>query len=117
MGVMGSSDRKRADGKLVSKTMRPFIARRVALTLGTAAAAGLTEGKKQKRFFGSVHARLFEAAAARSGLDGNDLLEYALARVALEDDFAEKLISLEGSINRDIDLDFNIGAAVRVRVG
>jgi hypothetical protein len=103
-GVMASSDTKCAAGKPVTKTMRSFVARRVALTLGTAAAAGLTEGKKQKRFFGSVHARLFEAAAARSGLDSNDLLEYALARVALEDDFVEELISLEGSIDRDIDL-------------
>ena len=81
-----------------------FAATRVALTLGTAAAAGLTVGKKEKRFSGRAHEQLFEAAAARSGLDGSDLLEYALAKVALEDDFAEKLISLEGSIGRDIDL-------------
>ncbi len=85
-------------------TSEEFVAQRVALTLGTAAAAGLTQGRKQKRLSGRAHEQLFAAAAAQSGLDGSDLLEYALAKVALEDDFAERLMSLEGSIDRDIDL-------------
>lgn len=93
----------RAEDKPSRKTAAAFVARRVALTLGTAAAAGLIAGKKEKRLSGRAHEQLFEAAAARSGLDGSDLLEYALAKVALEDDFAEKLISLEGSIDRDLD--------------
>ena len=87
-----------------SEATPPVVAARVALTLGSAAAAGLTAGKKQKRLSGRAHEQLFEAAAARSGLDGSELLEYALAKVALEDDFAEKLIALEGLIARDIDL-------------
>ena len=82
-----------------------FMAARVAATLGTAAAAGLTVGKKGKRLSGRAHERLFEAAAARSGLDGGELLEYALAKVALEDDFADKLMALEGSVSRLIDLE------------
>ena len=81
------------------------MAARVAATLGTAAAAGLTVGKKGKRLSGRAHERLFEAAAARSGLDGGELLEYALAKVALEDDFADKLMALEGSVSRTIDLE------------
>jgi hypothetical protein len=101
---MVDTNMERAAGKPARKAAPSFIAKRVALTLGTAAAAGLTDGKKQKRLSGRAHEQLFEAAAAQSGLDGNDLLEYALAKVALEDDFAEKLISLEGSISRDIDL-------------
>jgi hypothetical protein len=103
---MVDTNMERAAGKPARKAVPSFIAKRVALTLGTAAAAGLTDGKKQKRLSGRAHEQLFEAAAAQSGLDGNDLLEYALAKVALEDDFAEKLISLEGSISRDIDLGF-----------
>lgn len=78
---------------------------RVASTLGAAAAVGLTVGKKGKRISGRAHERLFEAAAERSGLDGNDLLQYALAKVALEDDFAERLLALEGSVDRDVDLE------------
>lgn len=82
-----------------------FAAARVAATLGTAAAAGLTQGRKGKRLSGRAHERLFAAAAERSGLDGSELLEYALAKVALEDDFAEKLLALEGKISRDLDLE------------
>ena len=90
-----------------SRTAPPTLAAaRVAATLGTAAAAGLTTGKKAKRISGRAHQRLFEAAAGRSGLDGSDLLEYALAKVALEDDFAEALLALEGSVSRDVDLEF-----------
>jgi hypothetical protein len=104
--IMVDTNMERAAGKPARKADASLIAKRVALTLGTAAAAGLTDGKKQKRLSGRAHEQLFEAAAAQSGLDGSDLLEYALAKVALEDDFAERLISLEGSIGRDIDLGF-----------
>ena len=98
------SETTRVARKLAKRATPSVVATRVALTLGTAAAAGLTAGKKEKRLSGRAHEQLFDAAAARSGLDGSELLEYALAKVALEDDFAEKLISLEGSIGRDIDL-------------
>ena len=33
-----------------------------------------------------------------------DLVEYALAKVALEDDFGAKLVARKGSIRRDLDL-------------
>jgi hypothetical protein len=79
---------------------------RVAATFKAAAAAGLTAGRKAKRISGRAHEQLFEAAAARSGLDGSELLEYALAKVALEDDFAGKLLAREGKVSRDIDLEF-----------
>lgn len=98
------SETTRVERKPKKGAAPAIVATRVALTLGTAAAAGLTDGKKEKRLSGRAHEQLFDAAAARSGLDGSELLEYALAKVALEDDFAEKLISLEGSIGRDIDL-------------
>lgn len=98
------SESTRAARKVPKSAAPSVLAKRVALTLGTAAAAGLIAGKKEKRLSGRAHDQLFEAAAARSGLDGSELLEYALAKVALEDDFAEKLISLEGTISRDIDL-------------
>ena len=79
---------------------------RVASTLNTAQMAGLLAGKKEKRVSGRTHERLFRAAAERSGLDGSELLEYALAKVALEDDFADKLLSLAGTVDRNVDLEF-----------
>jgi hypothetical protein len=70
----------------------------VEATLSTAAATGLTQGKKGKQLSTRVHETLFEAAAAKSGLRGTQLIDYALAKVALEDDFADRLISLKGTI-------------------
>ncbi len=83
----------------------PLAATRVASTLGAAAAAGLTRGKKAKRISGRAHETLFRAAAERSGLDGSELIEYALAKVALEDDFADRLLALEGKVGGDLDLE------------
>jgi hypothetical protein len=77
---------------------------RVEAALSTAAATGLTQGKKGKQLSSRVHEPLLEAAAAKSGLQGTELIDYALAKVALEDDFAERLISLKGTIPGDVDL-------------
>lgn len=82
----------------------PASKQRVAATLSTAAATGLIQGKKGKQLSGRVHETLFEAAAAKSGLRGAELIDYALAKVALEDDFAERLIARKGTIPRDVDL-------------
>lgn len=79
---------------------------RVEAVLAAAAATGLTQGTKQKRLSGRAHEALVAAAVAKSGLEGNELLEYALARVAIEDDFSAWLLSQEGSIDPDIDLEF-----------
>jgi hypothetical protein len=95
-----------ASSALTKHVAASAVSSRVTATLSTAAAAGLTRGKKEKRLSGRAHEELFAAAAARSGLDGNELLEYALAKVALEDDFAEKLLAREGSIDRELDLEF-----------
>lgn len=80
------------------------ISRRVEATLSTAAATGLIQGKKLKRLSGRTHEGLLAAAMAKSGLEGGDLLEYALAKVALEDDFAERLLCREGTISQEVDL-------------
>ena len=77
---------------------------RVEATLSMAAATGLTTGKKQKRLSGRTHEELLAAATSRSGLEGSDLLEYALAKVALEDDFGERLLARRGTIPGDLDL-------------
>lgn len=80
--------------------------RRIAAVMATADAEGLTSGAKAKRISGRVQPKLHEAAVQRSGLQGNELLEYALAKVALEDDFAARLLAREGMVSRDVDLEF-----------
>lgn len=68
--------------------------------------AGLLEGQRG-RIGGRVRERLVRAAKERSGISSDtELLEYALAKVALEDDFGARLLELKGSVSRDIDLEF-----------
>jgi len=74
--------------------------------LESAKDAGLLAGARS-RIAGRIRKQLVDAAKARSGIKSDtELLEYALARVALEDDFARKLIARAGRVPRDIDLEF-----------
>ncbi len=74
--------------------------------LEAAKGAGLLEGK-YCRIAGRIHQRLINAAKARSAIKSDtELLEYALARVALEDDFAQNLFARAGRVSRDLELDF-----------
>ena len=50
---------------------------------------------------------LVEMAKVKAGVTSTtELVEYALAKVALEDDFGAKLVARKGSVPADIDLDF-----------
>jgi hypothetical protein len=63
--------------------------------------------EKDTRIGGRVTHQLLEAAKARCGITSNtELLEYALAKVALEDDFGEFLVSRKGTVDSDLDLEF-----------
>jgi len=59
------------------------------------------------RIAARIRKPLIKAAKARSGITSDtELLEYALACVAIEDDFGKKLITRTGSVPKDIDLGF-----------
>ncbi len=74
--------------------------------LETAKNAGLLAGANG-RIAARIRRHLVNAAKARSGIKSDtELLEYALARVALEDDFGQKLIIRQGRVPRDVDLEF-----------
>jgi hypothetical protein len=73
--------------------------------VAAAAEAGLLSGGRS-----AVGARLpqplIEAAKARTGLTSTtEVVEYALAKVALEDDFGAKLVARKGRIPADLALD------------
>ena len=77
----------------------------VPSTLRHAFAAGYLHGRKSERIGGRVSPRLLSAAMDKSGLHSQaDLLEYALAKVALEDDYAAKLLAMKGSVADDLDI-------------
>ena len=74
------------------------------LVLEQASAAGLL-GAKNARLSGRVPSELIDAAKKRAHVTSDtELLELALSRLALEDDFGPRLVGCKGSISADIDL-------------
>jgi hypothetical protein len=64
-------------------------------------------GGESSRIGARIRYDLVAAAKLRSGITSDtELLEYALAKVALEDDFGTKLVARKGRITKDIDLEF-----------
>jgi hypothetical protein len=79
--------------------------RRRRAVMETARELGLLGGENS-RIGGRVRRDLVAAAKQKSGIASDTaLLEYALAKVALEDDFGAKLVRRKGRIAQDIDLD------------
>ena len=97
--------RKPMRGANQKKTPAAINSRRSAV-LRTAKDAGLLTGSSG-RIAGRIRKQLIDAAKARSGIASDtELLEYALARVALEDDFGLKLVRRSGRVPRDLELEF-----------
>jgi hypothetical protein len=74
--------------------------------IDTARQLGLLEGENG-RIGGRIRRDLIAAAKEKSGIAADtELLEYALAKVALEDDYGAKLVRRKGRVAKDIDLEF-----------
>jgi hypothetical protein len=97
---------------MVSLTKKPALPQllpieRINSLMECAREAGLIGNAKDTRLSGRLPARLVEAAKARTGAQTDtELLEIALARVALEDDFGAKLVQRKGSLPEGIDIEF-----------
>jgi len=73
--------------------------------IDTAQRLGLLDGENG-RIGARVRRELVAAAKEKSGISSDtELLEYALAKVALEDDFGANLVRRKGRIAKDIDLE------------
>jgi hypothetical protein len=76
------------------------------IVMDTARRLGLLEGQNG-RIGGRVQRDLVAAAKEKCGINSDtELLEYALAKVALEDDFGAKLVRRKGRIPKGLDLEF-----------
>jgi hypothetical protein len=74
--------------------------------IDTARQLGLLGGENS-RIGGRIRRGLVVAAKEKSGIASDtELLEYALAKVALEDDFGARLVRRKGRVAKDIDLEF-----------
>jgi len=84
--------------------VQPNVRRRAVLE--TARKLGLLGGEN-RRIGGRVCQDLVAAAKKKTGISSDtELIEYALAEVALEDDFGTRLIRRKGQVTKDVDLEF-----------
>jgi hypothetical protein len=87
------------------ETEEQIALKRNRLVLEQARAVGLLGEAKNTRLSGRVPAGLIEAAKKRAHVSSDtELLELALSRLALEDDFGARLVRRKGSVPADIDL-------------
>ena len=83
-----------------------FIVERRQAVHAVAEEAGLFEGPKTP-VGARLSKRLLDTAKKTAGLTSTtEVLEYALAKMALEDDFGPKLLAREGTVPADLDLEF-----------
>ena len=69
--------------------------------------AGLFKGTRTKVVRGRMPEALVNKAKARTGIKSDtDLLEVALANLAVADDFPEWLLSQKATVKKDLDLEF-----------
>jgi hypothetical protein len=79
---------------------------RIEAVLRNAERVGLLR-EKDGRITGRVSSGLIRKAKARTGISSDtELIAFALANVALEDNFGEVFRSLEGRVSPDVDLEF-----------
>jgi hypothetical protein len=90
---------------MLKSPQKPANPLRRRAVIDTASRLGLLSGENG-RIGARVGRSLVAAAKEKSGIASDtELLEYALAKVALEDDFGEKLVRRKGRIAIDIDLE------------
>lgn len=81
-------------------------ATQVEVVMAAAQRSGLLQ-EKSGRIGGRVSPALVEQAKARTGIETDtDLIEFALANIALEDKFAESFKAVRGKVDPDLKLGF-----------
>jgi hypothetical protein len=79
---------------------------RIDAVLDSAGKVGLL-ADKNGRIAGRISAELISEAKRRTGIRSDtELLQFALASVALEDNFAAAFSRLSGTVDADLDLEF-----------
>jgi hypothetical protein len=68
---------------------------------------GLLRGQRTEVVRGRMPEALVARAKKRTGINSNtDLIEVALANIAVEDDYADWLLSRRGTVSPEADLEF-----------
>ena len=86
---------------------RKIAAKKLKEVLVIAEERGLFRGTRTRVVRGRMPEALVSGAKARTGIQSDtELLEVALANLAVADDYPEWLLSRRGTISQDIDLEF-----------
>jgi hypothetical protein len=101
---MKRSARSRQRGSSRLDAARPGKLREV---MTIAEQEGLLSGERTQVVRGRMPRALVARAKKRTGIDSDtDLLEVALANIAVADDYADWLLSRRGAIPTEVDLEF-----------
>jgi hypothetical protein len=95
---MSSSRRKRRAGLRACKLRDVMV---------IAEQEGLLRGERTQMVRGRMPEALMARAKKRTGINSDtDLIELALANIALEDDYADWPLSRRGAVSREANLEF-----------
>lgn len=94
-----------------SKRTRPAPSqtpsRKIGDVLSIAEQQGLLAGARTLTIRGRMPSLLIEQARKKTGIQSDSkLIEAALATIAVADDYAEWLLAREGSVSRELDLEW-----------
>lgn len=99
-GVQSRSSRE-------GKHLAARSSRKLREIMAIAQKEGLLEGERTQVVRGRMPEALVRRAKNRTGIQSDtDLIELALANIAVEDDYPDWLLSQRGGITREVDLEF-----------
>jgi hypothetical protein len=101
-----AAKRRAADGTVRSAESHAMSKGRVKAVMRAAERSGLI-GEKSGRIGGRVSPALVKQAKRQTGIESDsDLIEFALASIALEDNFAEVFKEARGKVDPELQLGF-----------
>lgn len=90
-----------------ARRLRATRSRKLREVMSIAEEEGLLRGERTQVVRGRMPKELVARAKKRTGIDSDtELIEIALAHVAVADDYADWLLSRRGVIRRETDLEF-----------
>jgi len=94
-------------GSLRKKTRAGVHGSKLRDVMVIAEQEGLLRGERTQVVRGRMPEALVARAKKRTGIDSDtDLIELALASIAVEDDYADWLLSRRRAVSREVDLEF-----------
>ena len=110
--LMGNTRRKKevaqsVESNIEFRTKKTAGSRRIDEVMTLARQTGLFSSGRTEFIRGCMPKALIDKARANSGVKSDtELLEVALAALAVADDYPDWLLSRRGTISKDIDLEF-----------